>query len=74
MRAPSNRRVFVVGYDIATALGKDLATTWQRAVQGKAGFGKVVCVIRRDIEQAFRERFAHVFDHRVPTVAFTLIA
>lgn len=33
----------------------------------KAGFGKVVCVIRRDIEQAFRERFAHVFDHRVPT-------
>ena len=41
MRAPSNRRVFVVGYDIATALGKDLATTWQRAVQGKAGFGKV---------------------------------
>ncbi len=41
MKAPKNRRVFVVGYDIATALGKDLATTWQRAVQGQTGFGKL---------------------------------
>jgi dTDP-glucose pyrophosphorylase len=32
-----------------------------------AGFDKVVCVIRREIEQAFRERFAHVFDRRVTT-------
>lgn len=41
MRAPSNRRVFVVGYDIATALGNNLQTTWQHAVQGHTGFGPV---------------------------------
>lgn len=38
MRPPQNRRVFVVGYETATALGKDFGTTWQRAVQGEAGF------------------------------------
>ena len=38
MRAPLNRRVFVVGYDAATCLGADLPTTWQRAAAGEAGF------------------------------------
>jgi len=38
MRPPKNRRVFVIGYETATALGKDFATTWQRAVRGEAGF------------------------------------
>ncbi len=32
-----------------------------------AGFGKVVCIIRREIEQAFRERFARVLEQRVET-------
>jgi len=41
MRPPKNRRVFVIGYEIATALGKNLATTWQRAVQGEAGFRRL---------------------------------
>lgn len=38
MRAPQNRRVFVVGYDCATALGNTFAKTWQGAVDGLAGF------------------------------------
>jgi 3-oxoacyl-[acyl-carrier-protein] synthase II len=38
MKQPQNRRVFVIGYAAATALGKDFATTWLRAVQGEAGF------------------------------------
>jgi 3-oxoacyl-[acyl-carrier-protein] synthase II len=38
MRAPLNRRVFVVGYDVATALGNDFERTWERAVRGEAGF------------------------------------
>jgi 3-oxoacyl-[acyl-carrier-protein] synthase II len=41
MRPPQNRRVFVIGYATATALGKDFTTTWQRAVQGEAGFGRL---------------------------------
>jgi 3-oxoacyl-[acyl-carrier-protein] synthase II len=41
MRPPKNRRVFVVGYEAATALGKDFATTWKRAVNGEAGFRKL---------------------------------
>jgi 3-oxoacyl-[acyl-carrier-protein] synthase II len=41
MRPPKNRRVFVIGYETATALGKDFATTWQRAVQGQAGFRRL---------------------------------
>ena len=41
MRPPKNRRVFVVGYDIATALGKNLVDTWGRAVRGEAGFRKI---------------------------------
>jgi len=41
MRAPKNRRVFVVGYEIATCLGKTLPLTWERAVRGEAGFRRV---------------------------------
>ena len=41
MKAPSNRRVFVVGYGAATPLGKTFPETWKRAVNGEAGFGKV---------------------------------
>ncbi len=38
MKAPKNRRVFVVGYDAATALGNTFSATWQGAVDGLAGF------------------------------------
>jgi 3-oxoacyl-[acyl-carrier-protein] synthase II len=41
MRPPLNRRVYVIGYETATALGKDFRTTWQRAVQGEAGFRRL---------------------------------
>src|SRR4030067_117655 len=38
MRAPRNRRVFVVGYSAATPLGRTFGKTWERAVRGEAGF------------------------------------
>ena len=41
MRAPKNRRVFVIGYGAATPLGKTFARTWERAVKGEAGFRRV---------------------------------
>ncbi len=41
MKAPKNRRVFIVGYGAATPLGKTFEKTWANAVQGKAGFRKV---------------------------------
>ena len=41
MRAPQNRKVFVVGYGAATPLGNTFEKTWKRAVKGEAGFGKV---------------------------------
>lgn len=41
MKAPQNRRVFVIGYGVATPLGKTFAGTWRRAVKGEAGFRKV---------------------------------
>ncbi len=41
MKAPKNRRVFVIGYETATALGKDFPTTWRRAVQGETGFRRL---------------------------------
>ncbi|MDD4998766.1 MAG: hypothetical protein PHI99_11510, partial [Syntrophales bacterium] len=41
MRAPENRRVFVIGYGAATPLGWTFAETWERAVRGDAGFRKV---------------------------------
>ncbi|MFW5635421.1 MAG: beta-ketoacyl synthase N-terminal-like domain-containing protein, partial [Thermodesulfobacteriota bacterium] len=41
MKAPRNRRVFVIGYGAATPLGATFDRTWQRAVKGEAGFRKV---------------------------------
>jgi 3-oxoacyl-[acyl-carrier-protein] synthase II len=41
MKAPKNRRVFVVGYDAATALGNTFSATWQGAVDGLAGFRRL---------------------------------
>ncbi len=41
MRAPKNRRVFVVGYGAATALGKTFEQTWERAVRAEAGFRRL---------------------------------
>ncbi|MDF1593489.1 MAG: beta-ketoacyl-[acyl-carrier-protein] synthase family protein [Desulfobacterales bacterium] len=41
MKAPKNRRVFVVGYGAATPLGKTFAGTWERAVKGEAGFRRL---------------------------------
>ena len=41
MRAPLNRKVYVVGYDAITSLGNNFETTWQRAVRGEAGFRRV---------------------------------
>jgi 3-oxoacyl-[acyl-carrier-protein] synthase II len=41
MKAPKNRRVYVIGYGAATPLGKTFAQTWERAVRGEAGFRKV---------------------------------
>ncbi len=41
MKAPQNRRVFVVGYGAATALGKTFAGTWKRATAGEAGFRRL---------------------------------
>ncbi len=41
MKPPKNRKVFVVGYDAATALGNTFAKTWQGAVDGLAGFRRL---------------------------------
>ena len=41
MKAPKNRRVFVVDYGMATPLGSTFEKTWKRAVKGEAGFRKV---------------------------------
>jgi 3-oxoacyl-[acyl-carrier-protein] synthase II len=41
MKAPKNRRVFVVGYDAATALGNTFAATWEAAAAGRAGFRRL---------------------------------
>jgi len=41
MRAPKNRRVFVVGYGASSPLGKTFAATWERAVRGEAGFRRL---------------------------------
>ena len=41
MKAPLNRKVMVVGYDAATALGNTFAKTWQGAVAGRAGFRRL---------------------------------
>ncbi len=41
MKAPLNRKVFVIGDGAATALGATFEKTYQRAVQGEAGFRRV---------------------------------
>ncbi len=41
MKAPLNRKVFVVGYGAATPLGKTFASTWEAAVSGRAGLRKI---------------------------------
>jgi 3-oxoacyl-[acyl-carrier-protein] synthase II len=41
MKAPKDRRVFVVGYGAATPLGSTFEKTWNRAIRGEAGFKKV---------------------------------
>jgi 3-oxoacyl-[acyl-carrier-protein] synthase II len=41
MKAPQNRKVVVLGYATATALGKTFATTWEGAVAGRAGFRRL---------------------------------
>jgi 3-oxoacyl-[acyl-carrier-protein] synthase II len=41
MRAPANRRVFVVGRGAATALGATMDRTWERAVAGESGFRRL---------------------------------
>lgn len=47
MKAPRNRRVFVIGYGAATPLGKTFAESWQNAAEGRAGFREVTrCRVR----------------------------
>ncbi|MBW6520358.1 MAG: beta-ketoacyl-[acyl-carrier-protein] synthase family protein [Desulfoarculaceae bacterium] len=41
MKAPLNRKVFVIGYGAATALGNTFSKTWQAAVAGGAGFRRI---------------------------------
>lgn len=41
MKAPENRRVFVIGYGAATPLGNTFEKSWERAVRGEAGFRRV---------------------------------
>lgn len=41
MKAPLNRRVFVIGYAAATPLGRTFAETWDNAAAGRAGFCRV---------------------------------
>jgi len=41
MKAPKNRKVYVVGYGAATPLGSTFEKTWKRAIKGEAGFRKV---------------------------------
>ena len=41
MKAPLNRKVFVVGYGAATSLGSTFAATWEAALAGRAGFRKI---------------------------------
>ncbi len=41
MKAPKNRRVFIIGYGAATPIGKNLQDSWENAVNAKAGFAEV---------------------------------
>ena len=38
MKKPENKRVVVVGFEIATALGYGLKKTWKRAINSESGF------------------------------------
>jgi len=38
MKAPKNRKVFIIGYGAATPLGRTLPLTWTGASEGKAGY------------------------------------
>ncbi len=41
MRPAANRRVVVIGYEVATCLGTGLARTWEAATAGRAGFRRL---------------------------------
>ncbi len=41
MKAPLNRKVFVIGYGAATPLGMTFPESWENAAAGKSGFDKV---------------------------------
>ena len=41
MRAPTNRRVSVIGYAAATPLGAAFAASFDRAAAGEAGFRRI---------------------------------
>lgn len=41
MKAPRNRKVVVVGYDAATALGSTFPQTWEAAAAGRSGLRQV---------------------------------
>ena len=41
MKAPLNRKVVVIGYAAATALGNTFSATWENAAAGKAGFRRL---------------------------------
>jgi len=41
MKAPLNRKVYVVGYGTATALGSTFAATWEGCLAGRAGFRRI---------------------------------
>jgi 3-oxoacyl-[acyl-carrier-protein] synthase II len=41
MKAPKNRRVFVIGYGAATPLGNTFEKTWERAVRAETGLCKI---------------------------------
>ncbi len=41
MKAPKNRRVFVLGYGAVTPLGKTFTQTWEAALAGQSGFRRI---------------------------------
>ncbi len=49
MKAPQNRKVFVIGYGISSPLGIDLDSNWKNAVAGESGFRRVTrCETKSD--------------------------
>ncbi|MDX9787135.1 MAG: beta-ketoacyl-[acyl-carrier-protein] synthase family protein [Desulfobacterales bacterium] len=66
MKAPQNRRVFVVGYDTATPLGNTFEATWERAVRGEAGFRRITrCPVttRSNVVGEIPDWQPHAFDY-----------